>query len=117
MFFTPVTDKKYLPTQATTHIKMMCIRPLLTPLSALESLGFQPLTNAEVEGVERFVFFIGYPRSGHSFMTGVLDAHPNIVIATAYLLNSKCRDARNAGRNLFQDKLSLFNDYFIQNQL
>ncbi len=31
--------------------------------------------------VERFCFFIGYPRSGHSLIGSVLNAHPEIVIA------------------------------------
>ena len=113
---TPVTNKKYLAamaTQAITHIKMMCIKPLLTPPSILESLGFQPLTNSEVEGVERFVVFMGYPRSGHSFLTSVLDAHPNIVISINYYLHQKCTAARHkSGGNLFRDKLSLFNDLY-----
>ena len=78
----------------------------------MEALGYKPLTDAEVEGVYRFVFFIGYPRSGHSFISGILDAHPNVVISTGYLLNQKCRAAQNSGINLFQDKLSLFNDLY-----
>lgn len=33
------------------------------------------------EGVEKYCMFIGYPRSGHSLIGSLLDAHPNIVIA------------------------------------
>ena len=32
-------------------------------------------------GVERFVLFIGYPRSGHSLVGSFLDAHPDAVVA------------------------------------
>ena len=32
-------------------------------------------------GVERFVLFIGYPRSGHSLVGSLLDAHPDAAIA------------------------------------
>ena len=28
-----------------------------------------------------FVLFVGYPRSGHSIVASLLDAHPNVVIA------------------------------------
>ena len=84
------------------------------PLSTLESLGYKPLTDAEVEGVNKFVFFIGYPRSGHSFISSILDAHPNIVIATEYVLNDRCRAAHDAGilLKLFWNKLSVFNHLY-----
>ena len=39
--------------------------------------------------VETFVLFIGYPRSSHSLVGAILDAHPEIVIPHEYdLLNS-----------------------------
>ncbi len=47
------------------------------PISALGGWKHQRL----FEGVETFCLFIGYPRSGHSFIGALLDAHPNIVIA------------------------------------
>jgi hypothetical protein len=31
--------------------------------------------------IEKYVMFIGYPRSGHSIFGSMLDAHPNIIIA------------------------------------
>ena len=34
------------------------------------------------EGVKTFVIFIGYPRSGHSLIGFLLDAHPNIIVAS-----------------------------------
>jgi hypothetical protein len=36
---------------------------------------------AEIADVERFCFFIGYPRSGHSLVGSLLNAHPEILIA------------------------------------
>ena len=33
------------------------------------------------DGVERFCVFIGYPRSGHTLIGSLLDAHPNAIIA------------------------------------
>lgn len=35
----------------------------------------------ELEQVERFCFFLGYPRSGHSLVGSLLNAHPEILIA------------------------------------
>ncbi|KAL9959643.1 hypothetical protein ACROYT_G032983 [Oculina patagonica] len=36
------------------------------------------------DGVETFVMFIGYPRSGHSLVAAILDAHPEIIISHQY---------------------------------
>jgi Sulfotransferase family len=35
----------------------------------------------QIAEVERFCFFIGYPRSGHSLIGSLIDAHPEVVIA------------------------------------
>ena len=42
------------------------------------------LSDDIVRGVKIFVFFIGYARSGHSVIGGLMDAHPNMVIAHEY---------------------------------
>ena len=39
--------------------------------------------------MEKFVFFIGYRRSGHSIIGSMLDAHPDIVIAHEFFLFKK----------------------------
>jgi hypothetical protein len=36
---------------------------------------------SRLDEVEQFCFFIGYPRSGHSLMGSLIDAHPEVVIA------------------------------------
>ncbi|XP_078366322.1 uncharacterized protein LOC144650505 [Oculina patagonica] len=36
------------------------------------------------DGVETFVMFIGYPRSSHSLVGAILDAHPEIIIPHEY---------------------------------
>ena len=40
----------------------------------------------DVYQVEKFVFIVGYPRSGHSIVGSIMDAHPNAVIAHEYNL-------------------------------
>lgn len=37
-----------------------------------------------IDGVERFVFFIGWPRSGHSIVASLMDGHPNMLIANQF---------------------------------
>jgi len=39
------------------------------------------MKNAHFREIETFVFFIGYPRSGHTLIGSLMDAHPEMVIA------------------------------------
>lgn len=60
-------------------------KPIIGPDEMRESLtAFDRESarwNAVFRGVECHVTFIGYPRSGHSLVGALLDAHPQIVIA------------------------------------
>ena len=47
---------------------------------------FNCIPTETVDSVEKFVLFIGYPRSSHSIVGSMLDAHPNMAIAHEYLL-------------------------------
>ena len=51
-----------------------------------------PFSKRDVNGVEKFVFFVGYPRSGHSIIGSMMDAHPDIVIAHEFKLFTKWHD-------------------------
>jgi hypothetical protein len=46
-----------------------------------KSLLLIPFYYKDFKSVESFCLFIGYPRSGHSFLGALLDAHPQIIIA------------------------------------
>jgi hypothetical protein len=47
----------------------------------VDSLINAPKQASEFNDVETFCVFIGYPRSGHSLVCSLLDAHPEIVIS------------------------------------
>lgn len=49
----------------------------------------QQITQKDVDSVTGFVFFIGSPRSGHSIIGSMLDAHPDAVVAHEYNLFKK----------------------------
>ena len=66
------------------------------------------LSHDIINKVEKFVFFIGYPRSGHSIVGSFMDAHPHMVIAHEFMLFKKFRRSSN-GNPLLQDKDYLFN--------
>ena len=48
------------------------------------------------DGVDTFVLFIGYPRSSHSLVGAILDAHPEIIIPHEYDLLQKWERFRSA---------------------
>jgi hypothetical protein len=54
------------------------VQPALQYLTA----GVEGLRHSHLfDTVERFCLFIGYPRSGHSLVGSLLDAHPDVVLA------------------------------------
>ena len=78
----------------------------------LSAHPFIPLSKQTVEDVEKFVFFIGYPRSGHSIIASLMDAHPNMVIAHQYNVFGEWVKG-NTSKNLqLQDKQFLFNELY-----
>ena len=71
--------------------------------------NWEPLSSNVVRAVERFVFFVGYARSGHSIIASMLDAHPNVVIAHEYALFNKWSEQPEQYNNR---KDSLFNSLY-----
>ena len=51
-----------------------------------EFKGAPNLTKDVIDGIKMFVMFIGYPRSGHSIVGSLMDAHPHMVIANEFML-------------------------------
>lgn len=73
---------------------------------------FKPLTAKQVQGVEKFLFFTGYPRSGHSIVGSFLDAHPHIALSFAFYLFRnllKRRDEDGSLDGLMRNKTLFFN--------
>lgn len=50
------------------------------------------------DGVQTFVLFIGYARSGHSLVGSILDAHPQIIIPHEFKVISKWEDYKNTSK-------------------
>ena len=57
-----------------------------------------------IDGVEKFVFFVGYSRSGHSIIGSMMDAHPDMVIAHEFMLFKKWQN-----QPMLKSKENLFN--------
>ena len=82
----------------------------LVSLSPLVTKSFTPLTQEQIDGVEKFVFFVGYARSGHSIIGSMMDAHPNMVISHEYMLFQRL--ARNKTSEETRNKTTLFNTLY-----
>ena len=52
----------------------------------LADKNFKPLTKQQAQKVDKLLFFTGYPRSGHSIIGSLLDAHPSIILSYAFFL-------------------------------
>ena len=63
--------------------------------SYFKSLIFGLLLNKRYNKIQTFVMFIGYPRSGHSLIASLLDAHPNIIIGMEWGVMSHMRMGYN----------------------
>ena len=80
------------------------------------ALGFKPLSQLTVEGVEKFVVFVGYQRSGHTLIGSVMDAHPNMVISNGLFLLHSCA-FKKMGARLLENKTRLFNTIYKDSYL
>ena len=67
-----------------------------------------PLSQSDVDGVEKLVLFVGYSRSGHSIIGSMMDAHPNMVISHQYRLFPRCVNKKGFGP-FPKDKRAIFN--------
>ena len=62
------------------EIKTKIISKLRFLYSYIKSFILGRIKYKQFKQVDTFLMFIGYPRSGHSLIASLLDAHPNIVI-------------------------------------
>ena len=68
-----------------------------------------------IDHIEKFVFFVGYPRSGHSIVGSLMDSHPHMVIANEFMLfrnwkyYSERQKATDEDNPFLNDQEKLFN--------
>ena len=93
-----LNDISTVPTNAQSKTAFKTPSQSITATTTLEEAKFLKLDDScetdalpllpesTVNSVEKFVFFVGYRRSGHSMIGSVMDAHPDMIIAHEYLL-------------------------------
>ena len=64
------------------------------------------------DNVANFMIFIGYPRSGHTLIGSLLDAHPHVVIANEFDVIGEWQDWKLKNRN----KYYLFSQLYKNSQ-
>ena len=57
--------------------------------------GWRLLNDSEIDGLQSFLFFVGWSHSCSSVVGSLLDAHPNIIVAHEYFAIRKLPDLRN----------------------
>lgn len=57
----------------------------------LKSLLFGSMRKKNFDGLQSFIVFVGYPRSGHTLVAALLDAHPEIVMGIEWGVLSHLR--------------------------
>ena len=74
---------------------------------------FTNLTIEQIQSVKKFIFFIGYGRSGHSVVASLMDAHPNMIVADEYYLFDKLAgDKGHKKRKQLSTRSGLFNELY-----
>ena len=58
-----------------------------------------------IKGIKKFVFFVGYARSGHSIIGTLMDAHPHVIISNEFNLFSQFTELNKASKLSWRDNL------------
>ena len=90
-------DSKLTGAKDTQRVVITSDRLQITDHSPAEGEG---LSKEVVDGVKKFVFFMGWPRSGHSIVASLLNAHPNMVVSNEYTVLEKL-DSKTTKQSLF----------------
>lgn len=99
------------------HVKELFASPVKNPSNTLslktkmEANASLPkiksLTRSEIDGVEKFVLFIGHRHSGHSIIGSMMDAHPNMIISHEFQVLKE---------NAHMSKIHLFDELYASSQ-
>lgn len=58
-----------------------------------------------IHRIKKLVFFVGYPRSGHSIIGTLMDAHPHVVISNEFNLFMRFPELDKASNSTWRDHL------------
>ena len=58
-----------------------------------------------LQGIKKFVFFVGYARSGHSIIGTLMDSHPHVVISNEFFIFRKFSELNRARNSTWRNHL------------
>ena len=64
-----------------------------------------PLSPTLIKGIKNFVLFVGYPRSGHSIVGTLMDAHPHVVISHEFNVFTRFADLNKVPAGRWRENL------------
>ena len=74
--------------------------------SSILPTKWRSLDKTDVESIESFLIFIGWPRSCHSIIGSMLDAHPNVIVAHEFSVFSQLSvNTQLNNRNILYNEL------------
>lgn len=82
-------DNSQLASNKMLHLPEFCEsddKRIRFPVGENQNVTVTKLSNSAVKSVKKFIFFVGYPRSGHSIVGSLLDSHPNMVVSNQFAL-------------------------------
>ena len=88
-------------TDLQSHLEDTILRhPQETPELKHKYSTFQPLSLRVVKGIKKFVFFVGYGKTGHSILGSIIDAHPHVIISHEFHIFRHWRSFDTAAKSL-----------------
>lgn len=112
--------KVHLPPEVLAQRKNIQLTSRLAPAILVKSKGgkqydllasnhkvqhIRSLSPPVINRVKKFLFFVGYARSGHSIIGTLLDAHPHVVISNEFNLFTKFPELNKATNSTWRGNL------------
>ena len=99
---TPSVSNKQFDNDKLPHIHGSSQEPVVEEKN--NTIKDDSLPQSIIDHIKTFVFFLGYPRSGHSIVGSLMDSHPHMVISHEFDLFTKLSD-----KSLTPNKSAIFN--------
>ena len=88
----------------TARVSSQPVNPQ-TPNQRERNVSLMQLSPTLIKGIKNFVFFVGYPRSGHSIVGTLMDAHPHVIISNEFNLFSSFADLDKVPASRWRENL------------
>lgn len=81
------------------------LNQVMTQIARTDGNGTTPAEKDEYKTIDTLLFFVGYPRSRHTLMASLLDAHPHMIVANENNLFYRLKNGKKYERSQMFDTL------------